>query len=118
MTTQEALQQFEAVGIDGMSIEDLDLVFIHWLENPSQYSSDIKEYILFCSFGNYDLIKQEEIVGHKYVTRRHIYKNALTDTYWCLQFEEEMRMQERWNFQWFEVYPKTKTIVEYHRKQV
>ena len=118
MTTQEALQQFETVGIDGMSIEDLDLVFIHWLENPSQHESDIKEYILFCSFGNYDLIKQEEIVGHKYVTRRHIYKNALIDTYWRLQFEEEMRMQERWDFQWFEVYPKTKTIVEYHRKQV
>lgn len=118
MTTEQALQHYRDHGIDGLSIEDLDKVYIHWLENPSQYESEIKEYILFYSFGNYELIEQKELVGHKYLTCRHIYKHEPTDTYYCLQFEEEMRCQERWDFEWYEVYPKTKTIVEYHRKQV
>lgn len=117
MTTQEALQYFKTHGIDGLSIEDMDKVCLHWLENPSEHMDEIKEYILFCSFGNYDLIKQEEFAGHKYLTCRHIYRNEQTDKYYCLQFEEEMRMQERWDFEWYEVYPQERTIIEYHRKE-
>lgn len=118
MTTQEALQHFKTQGINGLSIEDMDKVCLHWLENPSEYMDAIKEYILFCSFGNYDLIKQEEFAGHKYLTCRHIYHNEQTDKYYCLQFEEEMRMQERWDFEWYEVYPQERTIIEYHRKEL
>ena len=40
MTTKQALQHYEDHGIDGLSIEDLDKVYIHWLENSSQYESE------------------------------------------------------------------------------
>lgn len=118
MTIEQTLQHLEDHGVDGLSIEDMDEVCLHWLENPSKYTSEIKEYILFYSFGNYDLIKQEEYAGHKYLTCRHVYHNERTNKYFCLQFEEEMRMQERWDFEWYEVYPEERTIVEYHRKDV
>lgn len=59
MTTEQALQHYEDHGIDGFSIEDMDKVCLHWLENPSQYESEIKEYILFHSFGNYKVIEQK-----------------------------------------------------------
>lgn len=118
MTTEQALKYYKEYGVDGLSIEDMDKVFVYWLENPKEYRDEINDYILFCSFGNYELIKQEELVGHKYLTCKHIYHNEQTDKYYCLQFEEEMRTQERWDFEWYEVYPQERTIVEYHRKQV
>lgn len=118
MTTQEALQYFETHGIDGLSIEDMDKICLYWLENPSKYASNISEDIVFYSFGHYDLIKQEEYTGNETLTCRHIYYNLRLLKWYCLQFEEDRYTGERWDFEWYEVYPERRTIVEYHRKDV
>lgn len=118
MTTQEALQRFEEHGIDGLSISSMDKVCIHWLENADEYIDEIVDYIIEYSFGNYELIKEERLAAYNCCVHRYIYYNKQTDKYYCLEYAEDYHTFERWDFEWYEVYPKTKTIVEYHRKQV
>lgn len=118
MTTEQALQHYEYHGIDGLSIEDMDKVCIHWLKNPSDYIIEIVENIVFCSFGNYELVKEEEVFGGEHVIRKEIYYNVQTNTYYCLQFSEDIHTIERFDFEWYEVYPEMVSVAKFRRKQV
>nr|DAT71550.1 MAG TPA: hypothetical protein [Caudoviricetes sp.] len=118
MTTEQALQHYADYGVDGLSIEDMDLVCIHWLENPNQYITEIVENIVFCSFGNYELVKEKEVFGGEHLVHKEIYHNVQTNKYHCLQFSEDIHTIERFDFEWYEVYPELTTITEYRRKQV
>ena len=118
MTTEQALEHYIDHGIDGLSIEDMDKVYIHWLENPDEYLDEIVDNILCCSFGNYDYIKGELLGAYNSNMRRYIYFNSEANKYYCLEYMEDYPTFEKWDFEWYEVYPKEKTIVEYHRKQV
>lgn len=118
MTTEQALQHYADHGIDGLSIKDMDKVCIHWLEHPNEYVDEIIDNIVYCSFGNYELVKEEESYCEEHLSCKEIYFNVQTNKYYCLQFLEDIHTFERWDFEWYEVYPKTKTIIEYHRKQV
>ena len=118
MTTEQALQHYEDHGIDGLSIEDMDKVCIHWLKNPSDYITEIVENIVFCSFGNYELVKEEEVFGGEHLIHKEIYYNVQTNTYYCLQFSEDIYTIERFDFEWYEVYPEMVSVTEFRRKQV
>lgn len=118
MTTEQALQHYEDHGIDGLSIEDMDKVCIHWLENPNEYINEIVENIVFCSFGNYELVKEEELYSGEHLEHREIYQNVQTNEYFCLQFLEDIHTVERWDFEWYEVYPEIIPDTKFYRKQV
>ena len=118
MTTEQALQHYADHGIDGLSIEDMDLVCIHWLENPNKYVNEIVENIVFCSFGNYELVKEEDSYCGEHLEYKEVYQNVKTNKYYCLQFLEDIHTFERWDFEWYEVYPELTTVTKYRRKQV
>lgn len=118
MTTEQALKHYIDHGIDGLSIEDMDKVCIHWLETPEEYIDEIVDYIVHCSFGNYELIKEEEQYDYALLVYREIYCNVKTNKFYCLEYSEDIHTFEKWDFEWYEVYPELVTDTKYHRKQV